>query len=302
MLSSLRRALERVLTFVRLCGIAAWRSFVSFYNSNDLTHASSIAYFGLLSLFPLLLLALNLLGHVAGSEADRAAVLNFVFRYFPRQLDFVTNQLDALSRWPVTLSVASTLLLVWASLGVFGAITTAVNHAWGVEKHPNYFEHKLASLLMLVAASALLLVALLVASVAGVVRASWFAAVVEHQPGLAVLGSVAFRWSSTLLLIFVVGLIFYFVPNTKVRFRDVWPGAILTGLLWRGALLGFSWYVRDLSRFSVHGSIATVVVFLLWVYVSAVILLYGVEFTAAFAELLGDRAAARREQDAAAPA
>jgi len=301
MVASLRRALERVLTFVRLSGIAAWRSFVRFYNSNDLTHASSIAYFGLLSFFPLLLLALNLLGQVAGSEADRAAVLNFVFRYFPRQLDFVTNQLDALERWPVTLSVASTLLLVWASLGVFGAITTAVNDAWGVEKHPNYLEHKLVSLLMLVAASALLLLALLVVTVAGVVRASWFAAVVEQRPGLAVLGGVACRWSSTLLLMFVVGLIFYFVPNTKVRLRDVWPGAILTGLLWRGALLGFSWYVRDLGRFSVHGSIATVVVFLLWVYVSAVILLYGVEFTAAFAELLGDRAAARREQQAVTP-
>jgi len=69
----------------------------------------------------------------------------------------------------------------------------------------------------------------------------------------------------------------------------VWPGAVLTGLLWRGALAGFSYYVTDLSRFSVHGSIAAVVVFLFWVYITSVILLYGVEFTAAFADLLGDR-------------
>ena len=84
----------------------------------------------------------------------------------------------------------------------------------------------------------------------------------------------------------VTGLIFYFVPNTnKVRFRDVWPGAIIAGLLWRGALAGFKWYVRDLSRFSVHGTIASVVVFLLWVYVSAVVLLYGVEITVAYAQI-----------------
>jgi membrane protein len=70
-----------------------------------------------------------------------------------------------------------------------------------------------------------------------------------------------------------------------VRFRDVWPGAIVTGLLWRLALKGFGWYVRDLSRFSVHGSVAAVVVFLMWVYVSAVILLYGVEFSVAYARL-----------------
>jgi membrane protein len=70
-----------------------------------------------------------------------------------------------------------------------------------------------------------------------------------------------------------------------VPIRDVWPGAIVTGLLWRLALKGFGWYVRDLSRFSVHGSIAAVVVFLMWVYLSAVILIYGVEFTVAYARL-----------------
>ena len=100
-----------------------------------------------------------------------------------------------------------------------------------------------------------------------------------------VLQGFALRWASTLTFIFVVGLVFYFVPNAKVRFRDVWVGAIVTGLAWRAALAGFSFYVRDLGRFSVHGSIAAVVVFLVWVYTSAVILLYGVEVTAAYARL-----------------
>ena len=88
------------------------------------------------------------------------------------------------------------------------------------------------------------------------------------------------------MFIAVVGLVFYFVPNAKVRFRDVWVGAVVTGLAWRGALFGFSYYVRDLTRFSnVHGSIAAVVVFLVWIYISAVLLLYGVEVTAANARL-----------------
>ena len=104
-------------------------------------------------------------------------------------------------------------------------------------------------------------------------------------PRLLVLQSYAVHWASTVIFILIVGLVFYFVPNAEVRFRDVWVGAVLTGLLWRGALAGFSRYVRDLSRFSVHGSIAAVVVFLLWVYVSAVILLYGAEVTAAYARL-----------------
>ena len=84
----------------------------------------------------------------------------------------------------------------------------------------------------------------------------------------------------------VVGFVYYFVPNTKVRFRDVWIGALVTGLLWKVALEGFSWYVRDMTRFNqVNGSIAVTVVFLIWVYLQAVILLYGAEFTAAYARL-----------------
>ena len=86
-------------------------------------------------------------------------------------------------------------------------------------------------------------------------------------------------------VVLCVALIFKYVPHARVRFGDVWPGAIATGLLWRGALAAFSWYARDLARWSVHGSIASVVVFLLWVYVLVVILLYGVQMTAAYARL-----------------
>jgi hypothetical protein len=58
--------------------------------------------------------------------------------------------------------------------------------------------------------------------------------------------------TATLSLVFGVGLIFYFVPTAKVRFRDVWVGATLTGLLWRVAFAGFAWWVRDMSRYSIH--------------------------------------------------
>jgi membrane protein len=173
-----------------------------------------------------------------------------------------------------------------------------VNHAWGVEKQPSYFQHKLISFLMLVASGLLLLVGLLLVGAINVVESAWFAGVLARTPGLRVLQSFALNWASTFTFIFVVGLVFYFVPNAKVRFRDVWVGAVITGLLWRGALAGFSWYVRDLSRFTVHGSIAAVVVFLFWIYVSAVILLYGVEVTAAYARLRRHRP----EEIPAAPA
>ena len=286
-----RRALARVRVEIRLTAQAIWRGLTGVYNSDDLTFASSIAYYALLSLFPFFLLALSLVALVTDSQSDRDALLVFVFRYFPRQFDFVEVQLAALQRAHVQLGVAGSVLMVWAAMGVFGAVTSAVNHAWGVEKQPSYFKHKLISFVMLVVAGLLLLIGLLAVSAMNVAEARWFAGVISGNPRLVVLQGIAVRWATTVLFIFVVGLVFYFVPNAKVLFRDVWVGAVLTGLLWRGALALFSNYVRDLSRFSMlHGSIATVIVFLLWIYVSAVILLYGVEVTAAYARLRRHRA------------
>jgi len=289
--------LERVTSVFVDIGRASWRGLVDFYNSSDLTHAASIAYYALLSLFPFLLIVLSVLGAATASDADRAAVLDFVLRYFPRQFDFVTGQLDAFRNSRVTLGIAGTLLTVWASLGVFSAVSTAVNDAWGVEKSPGYLRHQLVAFAMLAVAGGLTLFALLIVTAYPHVRASWFAEAAARVPFVAVVAAFVSRWSSTAILILVVGLVFRFVPNTRVRFRDVWPGALITGLVWRGALALFSWYIGDLSRFSVHGSITTVVVFLWWVFTTAVVFIYGVEFSAEYARLR-----ARRHGEAPAPA
>ncbi len=166
-----------------------------------------------------------------------------------------------------------------------------MNYAWGVEQAQGqargFWQQKLTSFLMLLLAGLTLLVALLLVSASQVVGASWFAGVLAHFPGLDILRGLTVRYAATLLFILVVGLVYYFVPNTTVRFRDVWIGAVVTGLLWKGALEGFSWYVSDMTRFTmINGSIAVVVIFLVWVYVQAAILLYGVEFTAAYARVL----------------
>jgi membrane protein len=280
-----RRALTRANAEIRLVALAIWRGVTGIYNSDDLTFAASIAYYALLSLFPFFLLALAILATVTGNDADREMVIGFVLRYFPRQFEFVNTQLQAMQAAGLRLGVIGSILMVWAAMGVFSTITSAVNHAWGVEKQPSYLKHKLMAFIMLVTASLLLLVALLLVSAINVVEARWFEVIVTRAPGLLVLKGWAIKSASTVIFILLVGLIFYYVPNAAVRFRDVWVGAVLTGLLWRLALAGFSRYVRDLNRFSVHGSIAAVVVFLVWVYISAVILLYGVEVTAAYARL-----------------
>ena len=281
-----RRASDLAL----LAGRSAWAGLVGFYNSDNLTHAASIAYYALLSLFPFFLLAFALLGRVAANVEQRAAVFSFVLEYFPSQFEFITQQFDALRAGGATFGVGGTMALMWGAVGVFGAVSTAVNHAWGLAQPRSFWQQKLLSFLMLGVAGLILLAALLLVSATQVVGASWFAEILAQFPALLILRSLTVQSATTLLFILVVGLVYYFVPNTTVRFRDVWLGAVVTGLLWKGTLAAFSWYVRDMSRFTrVNGSIAVVIVFLIWVYTQAVILLYGAEFTASYARLLRGR-------------
>jgi len=104
-------------------------------------------------------------------------------------------------------------------------------------------------------------------------------------PGLDRLRGFALRNVPTPMFMVVIGLMYYYVPNAKVRLRDVWWGAVIAGLLWRLAFDGFSWYIGDLSRFTVLGQVAAVALFLVWIYLSAVIFLYGAEVSAAYSRL-----------------
>ena len=281
-----------------MSGLAAWRGFVRLVSGHDLTHAAAISFYALLSLFPFLLLVISILGSVTADSEDRLAVLGFVFRYFPTRLDFVTTQLDAFRQTRLQVGAAGGLALIWASLGVFGAITTAVNEAWGVEKRRSFITQRLVSFLMLAAGGGVMIVALLFVSAVEVAEASWFGVMLAQFQWLQALQSLTFRYSATILLILAVGHLFYFIPNAKTRFRDVWVGAVLTGVLWRLASSGFSSFIGGSGRLTlIHGSIAAVVVFLLWIYVSSVILMYGVEFTAAHARLRRGR----RDEMLAAP-
>ncbi|HUL72476.1 MAG TPA: YihY/virulence factor BrkB family protein [Vicinamibacterales bacterium] len=268
---------------------AAGRGVVEFYRSSNLTYAASIAYYSLLSLFPFLLLVLSVVSRLTVAKSD-ASLVEIFAATLPRHFDFLIDRIHELAQAPLRLSLLGTVVSLWAAMGVFGAITSAVNHAWGVERSYGFLKHKLIAFVMLVAAGLLMLAALVLAGAVEVVQARGIDAVLRSFPALGWLTGFVTRNAPTPLFALIVGLIYYFAPNVPVRLRDVWFGAILAGVLWRLAFDAFSWYVRDLSRFNVNGSVAAVVVFLVWIYLSAVILLYGVEVTAAYARL-------RRELD-----
>src|SRR3954464_6646298 len=199
--SGFQRVLRRVADIARWTGLSFWRGFQGFYSSDNLTYAASIAYYGLLSLFPFALLSFALLSRVTADVEDRSAVLDFVLRYFPKQFEFITAQIDALQGRSLRLGVVGTIGIVWGSLGVFGAISTAVNYAWGVEKTRSFWKHKLFSFLMLVVAGALLVAALLLVSAPSIVGSTSFARILSQFPSLLFLRSFTVRNATTMMFI-----------------------------------------------------------------------------------------------------
>lgn len=276
---------------------AAGRGVVEFYNSSNLTFASSIAYYSLLSLFPFMLLVFSLLSRVAvGQAGSEQTVALLVERALPRNFDFLSTQIGVLARTPLELTIAGTVLTLWASMGVFGAITSAVNHAWGVERPYTFFKHKLVAFLMLLVAGLVFAGAVFVMTAARASRETWFHPAYDWFPWMRAVTAFASRYVFLASTVLGVGLIYYFLPNTKVRLRDVWFGALLAAVLWHGALIGFGWYLNAFGRLSVNGQIGAVIGFLVWVFLSAVILLYGVEVTAAYARLRIQGEAAATQQ------
>ncbi len=255
---------------------------IRLFSGDDFTYASSIAYYALVSLFPFLLLTASVVGRLTAEPAQRAAVADFVLQFFPTQVDLVSAQVESIARASIGFSLAGAGIAVWVLLGIVRTVSTAVNRAWNVEQEPSYLRHHVSAFAMLIGAGIILVLALAWVSVGGILRASWFATVLDAVPPLSAVADLPSRYTAMAAVILVAGFVFGFVPQATVRIRDVWVGAVLTGLLWQIGLAGFSWYLRDVADLSLHGSLATVVMFLFWVYTSAVIFLFGAEFTAAW--------------------
>ena len=116
--------------WLRLTGAAGQLAFLRLFRSEDLTYGSSIAYYALVSLFPLFLFAVSFLGRFTDSETERAAVTDLVLKFLPEQVDLVANQVENLSRAGAGFGLVGMAIITWVSLGVFRVISMAVNHAW----------------------------------------------------------------------------------------------------------------------------------------------------------------------------
>lgn len=258
-----------------------------FLDRNCLHSAGAIAFYTLFAMFPLFLAVISILGYVLGprAEDEQLKLAKNIADVLPVSSEFISNEVQGVVSARALTGVASVLGLLWASTAVFGAIRKGINSAWGIKKTRPFLKERLIDFALVLGAGVVLLAALFGA------------------PGLSLLKEITnvlapessffsdFLWNTFarivfLILSFLTFLIMYrYLPNTDVGYEVVWPWALLASTAFYGANLGFVWYMQTfpVDYSLVYGSMGAVIALLTWVYVSAIIVLFGASLASRFA-------------------
>jgi membrane protein len=263
------------------------------FKRDELTdRAAALTYYSVLSLFPALLVLVSVLGIAGRSATDK--VLHNVGRLAPGSArDIITDavrQLQGSGGLGSVLAVVGVLLAVWSASGYVAAFIRASNVVYDVpEGRPVWkvlpVRLGVTVVLMVIAVAS----ALIVVFTGGLARqaGSWFGV---GDTALTA-WSIA-KWPVLVVLVTVMIAILYWAsPNAKGRgFRWVTPGSFLALVLWMAASAGFAFYVADFSSYNkTYGTLAGVIVFLVWLWITNLVILLGLEFDA---EMVRQRAIA----------
>jgi membrane protein len=253
-------------------------------SADDATHmAAGLAYYAVLSLFPLSVGLISLLGLLLEPEALQSDIFQFLEDYLPVSEELLAANIEAAGHIHGFLGVISFFGLFWSASLMFGAITRSVNRAWDIHQDRPFYIDKVRNIGMALSVAPLFLLSVSTTAALQMLEGAEFPGVGE----LAVLedtiiGTLSrvlpFLFSLTIFL-----LIYKFTPNTRTQWRYIWPGAVLAAVLFEVSKSIFVFYVDNFANYEeVYGSLASVIVLLAWTYFSGLILITGAEFTSEY--------------------
>lgn len=249
--------------------------------------AASLAFYTMLSLAPLLVLAVSLLGKLFKEDAARHHVQTYLTDVMgPKTAGTVMEMIGPLSRpgSGMVATIISSVILCMSASGVFGELQDSLNTIWEVKPRPNrgilgILRERFVPFVLVLGICFLLLVSMIATTVlAGLTKQLsgqgpvWVWHVVNIVASFIVVG-------------LVFALMFKYLPDAKVRWRDVWPGAIGTAVLFTVGKFFLGWYLGRASTTSVYAAAGSLLSVLLWVYYSSQILFFGAEMTKAHARM-----------------
>jgi membrane protein len=243
--------------------------------------AAQLAFYFFLALFPALLFVVSLLAYLPVEPAFRELIARLDDLLPPRALALVRDEIDKLLQGEreslLTLGVAGAL---WSSSSAMVAVISTLNHAYDIADRRSWWKTRLIAIGLTLALATFVLVAFALI-VAGGELAGLAAAWLGVGPQFTVLWQIL-QWPLALgLVVFAIDLIYHFAPDAETRFVWITPGSLAATILWLAASMGFRYYLRYVSDMAVvYGAIGSVIVMLLWLYLSAFAILIGAELNA----------------------
>jgi membrane protein len=245
--------------------------------------AAAIAYYALISLFPLILLLIVGVSYVLETEAAQARVLELVGTYIPTSIDIVRESIRQILGARGAISAVALITFTWSAMAVFSTIERAMNRIWDVTVLRPYWRGKLMALLGIIGIGTLTVLSVSTTAAVTYVKDVILPFVASHTEvdiGPWAVLVVLLPYLTSVLLFMLAYRIF---PYSNLGWRDVWPGALLAGLVWEQAKRLFALYLTGFNRTSfVYGSVGAIIATLIWFYLTAMILLIGAEISSAY--------------------
>lgn len=252
-------------------GIEAWRR--TFTLESSLV-AAALAYFSLFSFFPLLIFTTMLASTSVGSALDRSEIIAQIGFIAPALSYLLESQLQRIVEMEQSITGLAVVSLLWSASSIFYVLTRTFDGIWSKGRTRPIWQHRGRALGSVIVISVLLLLASLAHGTVVAIVNVFFPT--QLQPLTNLLSQ---------LVVIVVGIalfaiVYRFLPSSEVSWRDVWPGAVVGGLLWEVLKRVFLFYATNylaqpnLTQL-IYGSLATIVAFMTWAYASSIILIYG---------------------------
>ncbi|MDZ4286668.1 MAG: YihY/virulence factor BrkB family protein [Prosthecobacter sp.] len=270
----------------RRVALMFWGAVLRFFDIDGEQRAASFAYYAFFALFPLILLFVTL-----GSQFfDSAAVADYIIKYLAQYMPFNTADRDIVDHTihgiidsRDSVSALAVIGLLWSSTHFFHAMVRGVNRAWGTIEYP-WWRLPMHSVAMLGLVASALFIGVLAPVVLGYVQhltilnAEIFSGLVQYAAFLV----------PSAVLFYGLSIFFKFAPRRPTLFSEVAIPALITTILLQVCRNLFERYVYGISNFNaVYGAFAIVIIFLVWIYLSGVIIIFGGCLCATQAEIFG---------------
>jgi membrane protein len=267
-------------------------TFKEFFEDKALRLAAALAYYAIFSIGPLLFVLVAIAGWIFGDEAVRGQVNDQIKGIVGEQSAKTIESMMAakkLGTSPIT-TVLAVITLVFGASGVFGQLQDALNTVWEVKAKPgmgvwSFLRDRFLSMSMVLGLGFLLLISM-------VLTTATEAMVAKGGQLFPIPDAVTAALSAGLsfgIVTLLFAMIYKFLPDVKLSWGDVWMGALVTAALFTGGKFLLGMYLGREGTASSYGAAGSVVVILLWIYYSSAILLFGAEFTQAYAKLRGHK-------------